>query len=204
MRRSAGGPCASAAGADRCGSGWPPGEHDPAGRRIHDPDPSPYGDAPAEVADALHAEWIGHLTPQTLTAVRIEARALNDAHTRLDDAVRAAREDGRSWADIGAAVGISRQSAHERWAQPSRPARAFATGDRVRLLVAQHVSYLDEDLADEGEDAGVRFDVPSGTLARVVKVRPYPTPLPYVVLLEDGREFGVPEHDITRVASAEA
>ncbi|MFD8533886.1 AsnC family protein [Streptosporangium canum] len=100
-----------------------PGEHDPAHHRVYDPDPCSWGSAPTGLEEAMHREWRGHLEPETLTAVRIEARALADAHARLDDAVRAAREDGRSWADIGAAVGISRQSAHERWAQPSRPAQ---------------------------------------------------------------------------------
>lgn len=94
-----------------------PGEHDPDNRRIHDPDPSPHGDAPAEVEDTLHREWIGHLEPQTLTAVRLEAQALEAAQVRLNAAVSAARQSGASWADIGAAVGITRQSAHERWAK---------------------------------------------------------------------------------------
>ncbi|MFD8560597.1 hypothetical protein ACFV1N_25270 [Streptosporangium canum] len=92
-------------------------EHRAANARIHDPDPSPYGDAPAEVEDAMHREWIGHLEPELLTAVRIKAQAFSAAQAHLTEAMRAARRDGRSWADIGAAVGISRQSAHERWAQ---------------------------------------------------------------------------------------
>ncbi|MGW4644083.1 hypothetical protein ACWEN6_36580 [Sphaerisporangium sp. NPDC004334] len=40
--------------------------------------------------------------------------------TRLNTAVLAAREAGHSWAEIGAAVGITRQSAHERWARAAR------------------------------------------------------------------------------------
>ncbi len=40
-------------------------------------------------------------------------RAELDAHTR--DLVATAREAGRSWAQIGAALGISRQAAHERY-----------------------------------------------------------------------------------------
>jgi hypothetical protein len=35
---------------------------------------------------------------------------------RLGKTVAAAKSAGASWADIGRAVGISRQSAHERWA----------------------------------------------------------------------------------------
>ncbi|MET8047370.1 hypothetical protein ABZU75_07170 [Streptosporangium sp. NPDC005286] len=70
----------------------------------------------------------------------------------------------------------------------------------MRLPVGQQVTYTDEDLADEGEDATVRFSVARGAVGRVVKVREYPTPLPYVVLTDDGREFGVAEHDIERAA----
>ncbi|MER6830851.1 hypothetical protein ABT352_32995 [Streptosporangium sp. NPDC000563] len=45
-----------------------PGEHDPDRRRIYDIDPSPYGDAPGEVGDAIHVEWKGHLEPESLSA----------------------------------------------------------------------------------------------------------------------------------------
>lgn len=94
-----------------------PAEHDPASHKVYDPDPSPYGDAPAEVEDAIHREWTAHLEPETLISVRSMAQAVNDAQAQLTEAVREARRDGRSWADIGGAVGISRQSAHERWGQ---------------------------------------------------------------------------------------
>ncbi|MEU6782148.1 hypothetical protein ABZ912_23335 [Nonomuraea angiospora] len=38
-----------------------------------------------------------------------------DVQERLDEAVRAAREDGRSWAAIGKAARMTKQSALERW-----------------------------------------------------------------------------------------
>ena len=44
------------------------------------------------------------------------AREYTQAGHRLDKTVAAAKAAGASWADIGRAVGISRQSAHERWA----------------------------------------------------------------------------------------
>lgn len=72
---------------------------------------------PADVEEAIHREWRDHLEPETLAAVHTEAQAASAAQARLTEAVREARRDGRSWADIGSAVGITRQSAHERWAQ---------------------------------------------------------------------------------------
>lgn len=87
-------------------------------------DPGPEGDEPLEVEEAIRGEWENHLEPsQSLDIVRIEAQAVNAAQARLTEAVRAAKTAGASWADIGSAVGVTRQSAHERWA---RPARAFA------------------------------------------------------------------------------
>jgi hypothetical protein len=38
----------------------------------------------------------------------------------LDREVAAAREAGCSWAEIGAATGLSRQGAHHRWAKTSK------------------------------------------------------------------------------------
>jgi hypothetical protein len=36
------------------------------------------------------------------------------------DAVRAARDAGATWADVGRATGMTRQSAHERWGGQGR------------------------------------------------------------------------------------
>ncbi|GAA3832426.1 hypothetical protein GCM10022226_62060 [Sphaerisporangium flaviroseum] len=54
---------------------------------------------------------------QALDLIQAEAQAVSAAQARLTAAVRAAREAGNSWVDIGGAAGISRQSAHERWAR---------------------------------------------------------------------------------------
>lgn len=43
------------------------------------------------------------------------ATILRRTELGLDEAVVTAREAGATWAQIGDAVGISRQSAHERW-----------------------------------------------------------------------------------------
>jgi hypothetical protein len=73
--------------------------------------------ASLRVEDAIHDEWKAHIGPsEALLGVEAAAREYNQAGHRLDKTVAAAKAAGASWADIGRAVGISRQSAHERWA----------------------------------------------------------------------------------------
>jgi hypothetical protein len=48
-------------------------------------------------------------------AVAEAARAYGGAGQALEDAVAAARAYGASWTDIGAAVGLTRQAAYQRW-----------------------------------------------------------------------------------------
>ncbi len=50
-----------------------------------------------------------------LTEVQAAAAAAAQAKLRLDAAVALARHSGASWADIGRAAGMTRQSAQERW-----------------------------------------------------------------------------------------
>ncbi|MEU8347859.1 hypothetical protein AB0C74_39695 [Spirillospora sp. NPDC048832] len=103
-----------------------PAEHDVTARRIYDGDPvlidgkpvdvQRWGTAPAEVEEAVYAEWDAHVRPLgALDVVRAEANAVAEAQIRLADAVQAARAEGSSWAEIGRAAGMTRQSAHERW-----------------------------------------------------------------------------------------
>ncbi|WP_016885064.1 MULTISPECIES: AsnC family protein [unclassified Rhodococcus (in: high G+C Gram-positive bacteria)] len=74
------------------------------------------GPAPEWVEQMCHAEWLEHVRPQEdITWVKRAALELSAADARLDRAVAAARQSGTSWADIAREVGISRQSAHERW-----------------------------------------------------------------------------------------
>ncbi|HEX9086665.1 MAG TPA: hypothetical protein VF867_03970 [Arthrobacter sp.] len=69
-----------------------------------------------EVEDAIHDEWKAHLAPlEAVAGVKSAAREYAQAGHRLDKTVAAAKAAGASWTDIGRAVGISRQSAHERW-----------------------------------------------------------------------------------------
>ena len=50
-------------------------------------------------------------------AVEEATETLREAQLKLDSTVREARANGCSWADIGAAAGMTRQSAWERWAR---------------------------------------------------------------------------------------
>lgn len=83
--------------------------------------PSELGVAPDavegwEAGAGRYAEWDAHL------AVALPALAIHDltlriaeAQEELERAVARARAAGESWSSIGAAAGVTRQSAHERW-----------------------------------------------------------------------------------------
>lgn len=76
-----------------------------------------FADASRKVEDAINDEWKAHIAPsEAILGVAAAARENTQAGQRLDKTVAAAKAAGASWADIGRAVGISRQSAHERWA----------------------------------------------------------------------------------------
>ena len=85
--------------------------------RVFAPDTDIHADERPEVAAAAQAVWRReHLDPLDVDdEIRAAADARRDADTRLDAAVARARRLGRSWADIGAAAGMTRQSANERW-----------------------------------------------------------------------------------------
>jgi hypothetical protein len=83
------------------------------------------GISPKEVDELCTVEWEAHLHQVLpLLAVHDAARKLaevtpayDDARTALADAVRTARtrQPAASWQTIADVVGITRQSAHERW-----------------------------------------------------------------------------------------
>ncbi|MGY5036755.1 hypothetical protein ACWC9U_39630 [Streptomyces sp. 900116325] len=74
------------------------------------------GSAPPEVEETCHAEWLEHIRQDYgIEAVRQAAAASRAAERSLEEAVKGARAGGHSWTEIGEAIGISRQSAHERW-----------------------------------------------------------------------------------------
>ena len=67
--------------------------------------------------EQLLNEWRTHVAPWTsLEVVQDAAQRLDAAAAELDTAVAAARKSGATWADVGRAAGMTRQSANERWA----------------------------------------------------------------------------------------
>lgn len=85
-------------------------------RLIHNPGEWP-ADLHSDAENAVIDEWRQHIAPwRSVELVEEAAQRASAASRALDDAVRTAHASGASWADIGRAVGISRQSAHERWA----------------------------------------------------------------------------------------
>lgn len=79
-----------------------------------------------QAATAAEA-WLDSLDPEATTAenpmdlrrIGLALRALADDQREVDEAVAAARENGRSWGEIGLVLGISRQAARERYGQPA-------------------------------------------------------------------------------------
>ncbi len=91
-------------------------EEDLDTRRLYWPGDTPFLDPATE--DLILVDWQIHTGPaDELHTVELASDDVDDAQHKLNVAVRAARDAGASWADIGRAVGISRQSAHERWAK---------------------------------------------------------------------------------------
>lgn len=85
--------------------------------RVFASDTDVHADERPQVAEAARAVWQReHLDPIDVDGeIRAAAEARRDADLRLGAAVAKARRLGRSWADIGAAAGMTRQSANERW-----------------------------------------------------------------------------------------
>lgn len=70
-----------------------------------------------DVEEAVQEEWLVHIAPsEAILGVEAAANEHRRAGHRLDKTVAAAKAAGASWTDIGRAAGISRQAAHERWA----------------------------------------------------------------------------------------
>lgn len=93
-----------------------PSEADFASRKAYcRPGDAAYVSLPVE--DAVQDEWMIHIAPsQSILGVEAAAKEHRQSTHRLDKTVAAAKAAGASWADIGRAAGISRQAAHERWA----------------------------------------------------------------------------------------
>ena len=71
------------------------------------------------IEDAGLEEWRRHMQPIVdVQVISTAAKAVRKAQAALDAAVAAARKPDRpaTWDQIGRAAGITRQSAHDRWA----------------------------------------------------------------------------------------
>jgi len=84
-------------------------------RRLVHADPGLYGDVPMDVEECIRGEWEAHLPHETLAEVSAAAEAARQANGRLNDAVASARAARQTWAAIGDAAGMTKQSANERW-----------------------------------------------------------------------------------------
>lgn len=81
-----------------------------------------------ERAAAQAETWLNSLDPAAMPAedpadlrrIGLALRGLVEEQREVDEAVAAARTNGRSWAEIGLVLGISRQAARERYGQPMR------------------------------------------------------------------------------------
>lgn len=96
----------------QCSCGWaggmrPATETDPRGQR----------DCPDLLADEVFLpQWQEHIADvTTLISLRRLARKRAELDQEIDQAASRARAAGHSWNQIGAAVGISKQAAQQRW-----------------------------------------------------------------------------------------
>ncbi|VXC40246.1 hypothetical protein ARTHRO9V_280002 [Arthrobacter sp. 9V] len=68
------------------------------------------------VEDTMRLEWTAHAIPASaISELQAAFRVLKIAEARVSRGVQSARSAGVSWARIGHALEVSRQSAHERW-----------------------------------------------------------------------------------------
>jgi hypothetical protein len=79
-----------------------------------------------DVSAAAETQWYAeHVRPRTaLEEINRARENVAFATARLHAAVLAAREAGASWATIGRAAGVTRQSAHARWGRAGEADRA--------------------------------------------------------------------------------
>ncbi len=68
------------------------------------------------LADELDPETARVLVTEDLRGVADAAQTLRDDEARLREAVEIARAHGRSWNQVGVALGVSRQAARQRFA----------------------------------------------------------------------------------------
>lgn len=92
-----------------CDCGW-------TGPIFHIDVDDPMGDPDEITRDRLMEDWAIHANEQiALVAVEVAAGGERRAVDSVFAAVRRARQAGRSWAQIAQALGVTKQSAHERF-----------------------------------------------------------------------------------------
>lgn len=113
---------------------------------------------------------VGKAELETLTA--LQAAYASGDRDGCADAVWTLRARGWTWAEIGEAVGISRQAANKRWAEPTL--RTFQRISERRSLARARDSFVTE-LGDERSARWLREadtpTEPSRSLAPVVKLK---------------------------------
>jgi hypothetical protein len=103
---------------------------------------------PCASCDAMRSSVGKGTAPRPLPAVELAhlidaAKTAADAHDQLADAARAARHAGATWAQIGDALGLTRQAAQQRWSHcrftsasgskpPTQRPNASATRSSIR------------------------------------------------------------------------
>lgn len=86
-------------------------------RVIHLGHAAEWADLDDDAESAVIGQWRAHIAPwKSLEDVGDLAARYAEVGRELDAAVASARSGGATWADVGRAVGITRQSARERWA----------------------------------------------------------------------------------------
>lgn len=97
-----------------------PADEDLRAYRIYagppDDEEAEYAPERPDVEKLMHEQWRAHVRPDAHAGILSNLHTeVQDAIARLNDAVQLARRDGLSWAQIGRATRMSRQSARERW-----------------------------------------------------------------------------------------
>lgn len=99
---------------------WTPEEENVAAHQLYaggpDSEEPAYVGGRPDVEALMHTEWRRHAAPDILVqAIQDAHRAVRDAETALNEAVRSARVENLPWSAIAAATGITRQAAQKRW-----------------------------------------------------------------------------------------
>jgi hypothetical protein len=79
---------------------------------------SRHGEASPQIRDSARDAFRDHLASLPIVQLHRAHRVLSEAKANLDRCVAIAKSNGVTWDEVGAVLGMSRQSAHERWRNP--------------------------------------------------------------------------------------